>query len=49
MKTKLTSKGDKACSNGKGEKPSCHSIDIDGNKFYEVGDDMKVHAVSTVG
>lgn len=49
VKTKLTSKGDKACSNGKGEKPSCHSIDIDGNKFYEVGDDMKVHAVSTVG
>ncbi|MBB5664876.1 hypothetical protein GGE68_003073 [Rhizobium leguminosarum] len=49
VKTKLTFKGDKACSNGKGEKPSCHSIYIDGDKFYEVRDDMKVHAVSTVG
>jgi hypothetical protein len=49
VKTKLTFKDGKACSNGKGEKPSCHSIYIDGNKFYEVRDDMKVHAVSTVG
>ncbi|OWV84598.1 hypothetical protein [Rhizobium sp. R693] len=49
VRTKLTFKDGKACSNGKGEKPSCHSIYIDGNKFYEVRDDMKVHAVSTVG
>ncbi|ARM88277.1 hypothetical protein RHEC894_CH01974 [Rhizobium sp. CIAT894] len=49
VKTKLTFQGDKACSNGKGEKPSCHFIYIDGDKFYEVRDDMKVHAVSTVG
>ncbi|UWM76641.1 hypothetical protein N1937_05220 [Rhizobium sp. WSM4643] len=49
VKTKLTFKGDKACTNGKGEKPNCHFIYIDGNKFYEVRDDMKVHAVSTVG
>lgn len=49
VKTKLTFKGDKACANGKGEKPTCHSIYLDGNKFYEVRDDMKVHAVSTVG
>ncbi|MBY5520532.1 hypothetical protein [Rhizobium leguminosarum] len=49
VKTKLTFKGDKACSNGKGEKPNCHFIYIDGDKFYEVRDDMKVHAVSTVG
>ncbi|MGG7580542.1 hypothetical protein [Rhizobium sp. Nf11,1] len=48
VKTKLTFKGDKACSAGKGEKPSCHVIYIDGDKFYEVRDDMKVHAVSTV-
>jgi hypothetical protein len=49
VKVKLTFKGDKACANGKGEKPTCHFIYIDGNKFYEVRDDMKVHAVSTVG
>ncbi|HEV7321675.1 MAG TPA: hypothetical protein VGO04_23980 [Ensifer sp.] len=49
VKTKLTFKGDKACSNGKGEKPTCYSIYIEGNKFYEVRDDMKVHAVSIVG
>jgi len=49
VKTKLTFKGDQACSNGKGEKPSCHFIYIDGNKFYEVSDDMTVHAVSTLG
>ncbi|WP_259669920.1 MULTISPECIES: hypothetical protein [unclassified Rhizobium] len=41
VKTKLTFKGDKACSAGKGEKPSCHFIYIDGDKFYEVRDDMK--------
>jgi hypothetical protein len=49
VKIKLTFKDGKACSNGKGEKPNCHSIYIDGDKFYEVRDDMKVHAVSTVG
>lgn len=49
VKTKLSFKGDKACSTAKGEKPSCHAIYIDGNRFYEVRDDMKVHAVSTVG
>ena len=48
VKTKLTFKGDKACSAAKGEKPSCHAIYVDGNKFYEVRDDMQVHAVSTV-
>ncbi|AUW43891.1 hypothetical protein [Rhizobium leguminosarum] len=49
VKSKLTFKDGKACSNAKGEKPNCHSIYIDGDKFYEVRDDMKVHAVSTVG
>ncbi|KQV39903.1 MULTISPECIES: hypothetical protein [unclassified Rhizobium] len=49
VKTKLTFEGDKACSAGKGEKTTCHMIYIDGNKFYEVRDDMQVHAVSTVG
>ncbi|MGF6256612.1 hypothetical protein [Ensifer sp. ZNC0028] len=49
VKTKLTFKDDKACSNGKGEKPTCFTIYIEGNKFYEVRDDMKVHAVSTIG
>jgi hypothetical protein len=48
VNVKLSFDGDKACSAGKGEKPSCHSIFIDGNKFYEVKDDMTVHAVSTV-
>ncbi len=48
VKAKLTFKGEKACSASKGEKPSCHTIYIDGNKFYEVRDDMKVHAISTV-
>ncbi|WP_246763702.1 hypothetical protein [Rhizobium bangladeshense] len=43
VKTKLTAKVDKACSAGKGEKPSCHFIE-DGDKFYEVRDDLKVHA-----
>lgn len=49
VKTKLTFKGDKACSTAKGEKPTCYTIHTDGNKFYEVRDDMKVHAISTVG
>jgi len=49
VKAKLTFKGDKACSASKGEEPSCHTIYIEGNKFYEVRDDMKVHAISTVG
>lgn len=49
VKAKLTFKGDKACATNKGEKPTCHTIYIDGNKFYEVRDDMKVHATSTVG
>ncbi len=48
VKTKLTFQGDKACSTAKGEKPTCHFIYIDGNKFYEVRDDMKVHAISTI-
>lgn len=48
VKVKLSFKGDKACAAGKGEKPACHSIYIDGNKFYEVRDDGAVHAVSTV-
>lgn len=48
VNTKLTFKGDKACATNKGEKPTCHVIYIDGSKFYEVRDDMQVHAVSTV-
>jgi hypothetical protein len=48
VSVKLSFKGDKACSNGKGEKPSCHAIFIDGNAFYEVRDDGKVHAKSTL-
>jgi hypothetical protein len=46
VSVKLSFKGDKACSNGKGEKPSCHAIFIDGNTFYEVRDDGKLHATS---
>ncbi|NKL67602.1 hypothetical protein [Rhizobium leguminosarum] len=49
VKNKLSFKGDKACSASKGEKPTCHVIYVDGNMFYEVRDDMQVHAVSTVG
>ncbi|MDQ0317964.1 hypothetical protein QO002_000102 [Pararhizobium capsulatum DSM 1112] len=49
VKTKLSFEGDKACSTSKGEKPTCHMIYTDGNKFYEVRDDMQVHAVSTIG
>ncbi|KQV31130.1 hypothetical protein [Rhizobium sp. Root1204] len=49
VKAKLSFKGDKACATNKGEKATCHTIYVDGNKFYEVRDDMQVHAVSTVG
>lgn len=45
---KLSFKGDQACSTSGKDKPSCHTIFIDGNKFYEIRDDGKVHAVSTV-
>lgn len=48
VNAKLTFKGDKACATNKGEKPTCHVIYVDANKFYEVRDDMKVHAVSTL-
>ena len=48
VNVKLSFDGDKACSTPKGGEPACHSIYIDGTKFYEVKDDMTVHAVSTV-
>lgn len=48
VNVKLSFEGDKACSTGKGQKPVCHAIYIDGNKFYEVKDDLTVHAVSVV-
>lgn len=44
----LSFDGEKACSAGKGEKPACHDIYIDGNKFYELTDTKVVHAISTV-
>ncbi|MDI7863818.1 hypothetical protein MRS76_17835 [Rhizobiaceae bacterium n13] len=48
VNARLSFKGEQACATNKGEKPTCHFIYIDGNKFYEVRDDMQVHAVSTV-
>ena len=47
VKTPLSFKGDKACSEDQG-KPVCHLIYIDGDSFYEVRDDGKVHATSTL-
>jgi hypothetical protein len=48
VKTKLLIEGDKACSQGEGEEPTCHFIYVEGNRFYEVRDDGEVHAVSTI-
>ncbi|MER9483202.1 hypothetical protein NKI74_28155 [Mesorhizobium sp. M0494] len=47
VKVPLTFDGDKACSQDQG-KPVCHLIYIDNDKFYEVRDDGKVHATSTL-
>ena len=47
VKTKLSFREDMACSDQDG-KPNCHQIYIDGNKFYEVREDGKVHATSTL-
>ena len=47
VKTPLSFEGEKACSEDQG-KPVCHLIFIDGDKFYEVRDDGKVHATSTL-
>jgi hypothetical protein len=47
VKTKLSFKDQQACSEQDG-KPSCHSIFIDGNRFYEVRADGNVHATSTL-
>jgi hypothetical protein len=47
VKSVLSFEGDKACSEDQG-KPVCHYIYIDGDKFYEVRDDGKVHATSTL-
>lgn len=48
VSSKLSFAGDKACATNKGEKPACHAVFIDGDKFYEVRDDGKLHAVSTL-
>ena len=47
VKAKLSFDGEKACSSS-GEKPTCHLIYIDGDRFYEVRDDGHVHATSTL-
>lgn len=47
VKLRLSFEGDKACADNDG-KPSCNSIFIEGNKFYEVRDDGALHATSTL-
>ncbi len=40
--------GDKACSQAGAQPKQCHSIYIDGDQFFELRDDGKVHAVSVL-
>ena len=49
VKSKLSFKGGKACAASPGEKPSCHLIYIDADRFYEVNEDGSVHAMSRLG
>lgn len=49
VSTKISFDGEKVCSQGDGDKePNCHTIYIEGDKFYEVRDDGEVHAISTI-
>ncbi|WP_245463153.1 MULTISPECIES: hypothetical protein [unclassified Mesorhizobium] len=48
VKTKISSDGDKACTEGDDNKIICHNIYIEGNRFYEVRDDGVLHATSTL-
>lgn len=43
----LSFKGDQACAQ-EGDKINCHAIYIDGNSFYEVTSEGRVHAISTL-
>lgn len=45
---KLSFKGDMACADQGDGEPTCHLIFIDGDTFYEVGADGRLHAASTL-
>jgi hypothetical protein len=46
--TRLSFKGDMACADQEGGKPTCHLIFIDGDRFHEVRADGVLHATSTL-
>jgi hypothetical protein len=46
VQTKWSFDGDKACSQAGNQPKACHDVYIDGNQFYEMREDGKVHAVS---
>lgn len=48
VSAKWTFDGDKACSQVKGQAQQCHAIYIEGDTFFEIRDDEKVHAISKV-
>lgn len=46
VQVKWSFDGDKACSQSGSQPKECHAIYIDGDQFYEMRDDGKVHAIS---
>jgi hypothetical protein len=46
VQAKWTFDGDKACSQAGNHSKQCHAVYIDGDRFYEMRDDGKVHAIS---
>ncbi len=46
VQAKWTFDRDKACSQAGGQPKQCHAVYIDGDRFYEMRDDGKVHAIS---
>jgi hypothetical protein len=46
VQAKWTFEGDKVCSQSGGRPKECHGVYIEDDKFYEMRDDGKVHAIS---
>jgi hypothetical protein len=46
VQAKWTFDGDKACSQAGNQSKACHAVYIDGDQFYEMREDGKVHAIS---
>jgi len=46
VSAKWTFEGDKACSQAGSQPKQCHAIYIEGDQFFEMRDDGKIHAIS---